>query len=243
MPARPDLPRGLVWFDEPVPPAPQARLSRSRIVEAALAIADDDVLGEVTMRAIAARLGSRTPMSLYRYVGSKDGLVDLMVDEVYGEISIPDDGSWRDRLLALGRSARAATTRHPWFARMAFSRPPLGPHALTMYDRALAALADLGLTEHQKMEFVGTVLGQVLAAGLAELEERRMRERVGLHTDAELADAARPYLERIAAEGRHPHFSRWARDPARTTGPHDDPFDRVLGWLLDGLSREYTPQG
>jgi AcrR family transcriptional regulator len=201
------------------------------------------VLGEVTMRAVAARLGSRTPMSLYRYVFSKDGLVDLMVDEVYGEIMIGDDGTWRDRLEALGRSARAATQRHPWFARMAFSRPPFGPNALAVFDGALAALDGLGLTEQQKMEFVSTVMGQVLAAGLAELEERTMRERVGLRTDAELADSARPYLERIAAEGRYPHFSAWALDPERPAEPESDPFDRVLGWLLDGLAGNIPPRG
>jgi AcrR family transcriptional regulator len=226
---------GLVWFDEPPPPRATERLSRERIVAAAIALADDDVRGEVTMRAIAARLGSRTPMSLYRYVGSKNGLADLMVDEVYAEISVPGDGDWRTKLQGLGRSAWQATQRHPWFARLAFSRPPFGPHALAMYDAALAALDDLGLDAARRMSFVSTVLGQVLSSGLAVLEERSMRERVGLRTDAELAEVARPYLERIAADGRYPHFSRWAQDPARFDAV-PDPFEQILEWLLDGLA-------
>src|SRR5687768_16809107 len=99
----PSQPGGLVWFDEPAPPRASEQLSRERIVAAAIALADADVRGEVTMRAVAARVGSSTPMSLYRYVGSKDGLTDLMVDEVYGELKVPQ-GEWRTGLRGLGLS-------------------------------------------------------------------------------------------------------------------------------------------
>src|SRR5690349_9894115 len=61
-----DAAMSLVWFDEPAPPRSEG-LSRERIVAAAIALADADVRGEVTMRAVAARVGSTTPMSLYRY--------------------------------------------------------------------------------------------------------------------------------------------------------------------------------
>ena len=134
---------GVVWFDEPQPSA--GRLSRDRIVEAAIELADADVRGEVTMRAVATRLGSSTPMSLYRYVGSKDGLTDLMLDRVTAEIVVPAEGTWQERLRGLALSARAAVQRHPWFARLTFSRPPLGPHSLAVFDAALAALEPLGV--------------------------------------------------------------------------------------------------
>jgi hypothetical protein len=74
----------------------------------------------------------------------------------------------------------------------------------------------------------------VLGSGLALLEERTMRARVGLPTDADLDKAVTPYLERIAAAGRHPHFSRWASDPRRRT-PEPQSFEQILEWLLDGL--------
>ncbi|WP_219417847.1 TetR/AcrR family transcriptional regulator C-terminal domain-containing protein [Pseudonocardia nigra] len=227
-------PTGLVWFDPP--PRTAERFSREMIVTAAVELADEDVRGEVTMRAVAARVGARTPMSLYRYVGNKDGLVDLMLDEVYGEIVVPEPGDWRACLRELGSSGWEAVQRHPWFARLSFSRPPLGPHALAMYDRSLAALDGLGLDAATRMGFVGTVLGHVLSSGLALLEERAMRERAGLRTDGELTEAVRPYLDRIAREGRHPHFSRWAADPARLE-PAPQSFEQVLEWLLDGLER------
>lgn len=229
-------PDGLVWFDEPAPPRATEQLSRERVVAAAIALADADVRGEITMRAIAARLGVRSPMALYRYVGSKDGLVDLMLDEVYGEITVPPPDEWRACLRGLGVSAWETVQRHPWFARLAFSRPPLGPHALGVYDAALAALAPLELDAATRMGFVDTVLGQVIGSGLALLEERAMRQRAGLHSDEQLTAAARPYLERITAAGRHPHFIRWANDPRRHD-PAPQTFEQVLDWLLDGLER------
>jgi AcrR family transcriptional regulator len=230
----------LVWFDEPAPPRGE-QLSRERIVAAAIALADADVRGDFTMRAVAARAGSSTPMSLYRYVGSKDGLTDLMVDEVYGEIEVPA-GDWRASLRGLGLSGWEAVQRHPWFARLAFSRPPLGPHALALYDAALAPLDAFDLAAAERMGAVSTVLGHVFGSGLALLEERAMRERAGLPTDEDLADAARRYLQRITEEGRYPHFIRWANDPTRLD-PAPQSFERILEWLLDGIEGSVTPRG
>lgn len=235
-PRSPEGPGGLVWFDDPAPPPATERLSRERVVAAAIAHADADPGGEVTMRALADRLGTRSPMALYRYVGSKDGLTDLMTDAVYGEIEVPAGAGWRAGLRGMGLSGWAAVQRHPWFARLAFSRPPLGPNALALYDAGLAVVEPLGLDAAPRMNVVSTVLGQVLGSGLALLEEQTMRRRVGLPGDEDLAEAVRPYLERIVAENRYPHYARWATDPDRDAdGP--PPFDQVLDWLLDGLER------
>lgn len=228
-------PGGLVWFDEPPPPPATEQLSRERVVAAAIALADASSSGEITMRAIANRLGSRSPMALYRYVGSKDGLTDLMADEVYGEITVPPPGDWRSCLREMGLSAWAAVQRHPWFARMAFSRPPVGPNALRLYDSAFAAVDELGLEAAARVGFINAVLGQVFGSGLALLEELAMRERTGLTSDSDLEEAARPYLERIKAEGRYPHYIRWLTDPNRMAEVVT--FEQQLEWQLDGLQR------
>ncbi len=227
-------PHGVVWFEEP--PQAAGRLSRGRIVDAAIELADADARGEVTMRAIATKLGSSTPMSLYRYVGSKDGLTDLMLDRVNGEITVPADGPWQERLRGLALSARAAVRRHPWYARLTFSRPPFGPNALAIFDAALAALEPLDLDAATRMGFVSTVLGHVYATGLAELEESTMRDRIGLATDAELNEVAAPYHQRITDEGRYPHYISWVNDPARF-GPGPT-FEQTLDWLIAGLATQ-----
>lgn len=225
---------GLIWFDHPEPSGGAERLSRSRIVEAAMALADEEPGGAVTMRAVAGRLGVRSPMALYRYVASKDGLDDLLVDAVYGTVTVPVGQGWRAALHGLGHSGRDAMLCHPWAARLAYSRPPIGPNALRLYDSALSELDPLGLDAATRMGFVNTVLGHVFGSGLALLEERAMRARVGQATDADLGSAVAPYLVRVAEGGHHPHFSRWAADAGRHE-PQPQTFGQILEWLLDGL--------
>src|SRR3954453_17722428 len=77
----------LIWT-QPPPPARQRNLGRPEIVAAAMAVADEGGAEAVTMKAVAARLGPYTPMALYRYVGSKDGLVDLMLDAAIAEVAL-----------------------------------------------------------------------------------------------------------------------------------------------------------
>ena len=226
-----------LWLDEPDAPRSRPALTREGVVQAAIALADEQADGQITMRTLAERLGVRSPMALYRYVGSKDGLADLMADHVYGLFLVTSGEGWRPALRELGRSGWTAVQAHPWFARLAFARPPLGPNALAVYEAALAELDPLGLPASTRMGFINTVLGHVLGSGLALLEEQTMRAGIGIDMDGdeELAAAAVPYLARIAAEGRHPHFSRWAADPQRHV-PAPQDFEAILEWLLDGLA-------
>jgi AcrR family transcriptional regulator len=224
-----------VWFTDP--PHTEG-LSRERIVATAIELADAAPRGEITMRGLASRLGVRSPMALYRYVTSKDGLVDLMADEMYGLVHVDRGAGWRPALRSLGLSAWETVQAHPWFARLAFSRPPLGPRALDMYEAALAELEPLSLPAAERMGAVSTVLGHVFGSGLALLEERMMRTGTGLTTDQDLAAAAAPYLERIAEAGAHPHFSRWAADPDRLQSLPQG-FAEILEWLLTGLAEQF----
>src|ERR1700761_4851102 len=119
----------MVWFDTPPPPRATPQLSRDRVVGAAVELADRQPAGEITMRALATELGVRSPMALYRYVGSKDGLADLMADQVYGEMRVPRGDGWRPALAGLGRRwarTRSASTTPPWpsWSRSAWTRPP-----------------------------------------------------------------------------------------------------------------------
>ena len=110
---------GLVWFDEPARPKTTEQLSRERIVATAIELADHELDGEITMRALAARLGVRSPMALYRYVGSKHWLSDLMADQIYAEIQVPTGEGWRAALRGLGQTgwaaAAATSVRHDGF--------------------------------------------------------------------------------------------------------------------------------
>ena len=62
-----------------------------------------------------------------------------------------------------------------------------------------------------------------------------MRAGAGPATDQDLAAAAAPHLEPVAARGAHPHFSRWAADPDRLR-PAPQGFEEILDWLISGLA-------
>ncbi|WIY78456.1 TetR/AcrR family transcriptional regulator [Streptomyces anulatus] len=154
-------------------PAPER--SRTQITAAALALADAEGLAAVSMRALAQRLGTG-PASLYRYVGSRDELLDLMADAVAGELDLSGatGGDWLDDLVGLALQSRDAHVRHPWLADLNDRRGEvLGPHAIDYLDHALGILAPAPGTAGQKLEAIG------LLGGLAVLFARR--EAAGVH--------------------------------------------------------------
>ncbi|WP_030445324.1 TetR/AcrR family transcriptional regulator [Actinocatenispora sera] len=227
----------LVWdLPEPTGRAAGPALSRESIVRAALTIADADGAEAVTMRRVATALGSSTPMSLYRYVGGKHGIVDLMLDAVYGEIELPavPSGDWRADLTLLAHRERDTLRRHPWFVALSHHRPMFGPNALWHNEWALRAVDGLGLDVTTMMSIVGMVLGHAQSYAQHEAEEARMRSRIGVTTDAELRATATAHVDRITADPRYPTLARWI-DEAHDVDP-DRQFTLGLDCLLDGIA-------
>lgn len=140
----------LLWRDE-IPAGPTrgrpARLSVDEVVAAGIALADDEGLGSVTMRAVAARLHA-APMALYAHVPDKTTLLALMTDHVlaqmpHGEYERLDD--WRERLARVAADNRELHLEHAWLATAGPDPTPIGPGAVGKYERELRALAPLGL--------------------------------------------------------------------------------------------------
>ena len=107
----------LLWREPgPADPrrGPRQSLSVERVAATAIALADTDGLGSVTMRAVANALGV-VPMSLYTYVPGKAELLDLMLDTVYRQMPRGDLSGmpWRERLAAVAQENRDLFTRHP----------------------------------------------------------------------------------------------------------------------------------
>ena len=91
-------------------------LTRQRVIEGAVALADEVGIHPLTIRALAERLGVK-PMALYHHVAGKEQIIDGMVDHVFAEIALPPEGmEWRAALRVRSRSARDVLARHPWAA-------------------------------------------------------------------------------------------------------------------------------
>ena len=123
-------------------------LNREAIVAAAIRILDDDGLDGFTMRRVADALGAGAA-SLYWHVGSKEGLLDLVFEEVIGEQQVPDADPtcWRDQLKDAARTMRATILRHRDIVRISIGRVPMGPNALRYSDRVLAILRAGGASD------------------------------------------------------------------------------------------------
>lgn len=222
----------LVWAREQRAPRRQGP-SIDRIVAAGVRIADSEGAQAVSMRRVAADLGSGTA-SLYRYVDSRDDLIDLMIDSVRGEIAPPaPTGHWRADLTAHARHLRATLLRHPWLGLEIAGRPALGPNSLREQESVLAAAfeftPDIALATH----IVDAVGAYVFGATTREFAERRAHHRTGLSED-EWRETVTPYLRNVLAAGEHPHLSRRIAEAPDPTP--DDNFAFGLTALLNGIA-------
>jgi AcrR family transcriptional regulator len=141
-----------------IPPPPWQRLpdrkarrrrepiSRDAIVAAAVRLLDREGLAALSMRRLAEELGTGAA-SLYWHVGSKDGLLDLVLDQVIGESEVPepDAAHWKEQLKEVARAQRRISLRHPYIVRISIGRIPMGPNALRYSEAVLAILRAGGL--------------------------------------------------------------------------------------------------
>lgn len=219
----------LVWErPEPADRPVLAPLSRQRIARAAIRLADANGLEAVSLRKVAAALDVG-PMRLYGYIGTKDELLDLMVDAVHAEIRPAGDG-WRQVLRSLAETTRQTVHRHEWLADLIGGRPQLGPHALARGEAVFAAMG--GVDVDIVMPVVAAVDAYVIGAVRREIAERRAERATGMDKRQWQA-AFGPYLEQIFATGRFPALATVVRDGAHLDT--DQTFRTGLDFLLDGI--------
>ncbi len=145
---------------------PKPGLSVDAIVDAAVRVADAEGLEAVSMARVAKELGFTT-MSLYRYLGSKDELLQLMWNaSAQGVESLVLDGDgWRDRLRQWTLIQREMMDRHPWITQMPMAAPPLAPNSLTFVERGLETLDGTGLPDADKIRVIGLLSSYALSEG------------------------------------------------------------------------------
>jgi AcrR family transcriptional regulator len=125
---------------------PRQTLTRDRVLEGAVALADEIGIEELTIRRLAEVLGTK-PMTIYYHVPSKDEIVDGMVEVVFSEIDKPPaDEDWRSAIRRRCVSARTVISRHPWAAPLMESRTSPGPENLGHHEAVLACLRRGGLS-------------------------------------------------------------------------------------------------
>ena len=126
--------------------APRGRLSRERVVAAAVALAQREGIESLTMRRLADELGVGA-MSLYHHVPNKEELLDAMIDVVFGEIELPTtDVDWKTAMRRRAISTREVLNRHRWAVGLMESRTTPGPASLRLHEAVLACLREGGFS-------------------------------------------------------------------------------------------------
>ncbi|MFC4017135.1 TetR/AcrR family transcriptional regulator [Micromonospora sp. GCM10011542] len=190
--------------------------SRDAIVAAAIALADAEGLAAVSMRAVATALGTGAG-SLYRYLSSRDDLLDLMADRVAGELRpYPEaDGDRLDTMVLLARRQLDLHRRHPWLADATGRVSGIGPESLAWFDNCLRVMAPVRCAVTAKFEAIAMMTGVVSLFARSETASRSF-------TFAGVDVAAYPHLA-----------AAFTQPPA--PAPPTDLFERTLRSLLTGL--------
>lgn len=225
-------PGGSIWTrPERSARGPAPEHSRAEIASAGIALADAAGLGAVTMRSVAAAIGTG-PASLYRYVANRAELLELMADQARGELAYDGAGTGEPAawLLALAREGHALYLRHPWLLAIPAAPVP-GPNAVAFIERCLAALSSVDLPGPAKLETIGLFSGAIRLLAQTEVDQRQAGQDA-----AEWQSGLAAYLAQIAAAGQHPHLAAALADAPPADAQHDaDFFGRAMTRLLAGL--------
>lgn len=144
-------------------------LSRKRVLQAALAIADREGLDALTMRRLGSELGV-DPMSVYNYVEGKDSLLDGLVELLWEDVTSPAKGAdWTGQLQTFARSLRKVFHRHPQAAPLLLGRNVLPLPALLLFHEHLEDLEAAGFDRQSAAEALRTLVSYGIGYGLAEL--------------------------------------------------------------------------
>ncbi|MEU9074030.1 TetR/AcrR family transcriptional regulator [Kitasatospora sp. NPDC048538] len=216
----------------PAAPARKRPITVERITDAALEVVATEGYDALTVRRVAAVLGTG-PSSLYAHIVNKDDLDDLLVGRLYAEVVVPapDPGAWRGQLVGVYTQIRDLYLTYPGVSRAALAVVPTNLATLRVGEGILAILLAGGL-DPRTAGWARDALS--LYVGAYALEQSMVRQR-RRHEDQEWVLGPEELLERFGAlpAEQFPHTRRHAAELVSGTG--HDRFAFALGLLLDGL--------
>jgi DNA-binding transcriptional regulator YhcF (GntR family) len=219
-------------------PGDQRSPTADDVVRTAMAVADAEGLGSLSMRRIATDLGIPT-MSLYGHVRGREDLLARMLDAVYAESPLPDPlpAGWRERSEACARILWSAFQRHPWAAHvMSMTRPQVVPNGVAHTEALLSVFGEVPgrhLDINTRMHLAVSVFQLVRGIGVSIEPALQARQDSGL-TDEEWMDRALPDLRAVVDRRRFPHLAVATSSDVDLT--LDSLFEFGLARLLDGYA-------
>jgi AcrR family transcriptional regulator len=211
------------------------KLTRERVLSAAIAVADAGGTAALTIRSVAAELGVK-PMSLYHHVANKEAIVDGVIDVVFSEIALPPkDTDWRTAMRHRAHSARAVLRRHPWATPLMESRTNPGPATLHHHDAVLGALRTAG--------FPLTLAGHAYSLLDSYIYGFALEEAALPFTPQTATEAVTNYMTAFQPD-QYPYLVEYAQDRVMQPGyDYSEEFTFGLELILSGLEQQLTGPG
>jgi len=202
-------------------------LSRARIVEAALALVDQEGLSALSTRRLGVRLRCEA-MSIYHHFPSKQHLLDAMVDHVIGGIELPPGGGdalqrVRETLVAY----RAMAHRHPAFFPYVAVHRLNTPTGVRFIDRVLGLIRAAVVDDQLAARYFRVVGYYLVGAALDETAGYAKGPSAAEPVDDATIRAECPELTRAA-----PYFQR---------GHWDATFDLGIDALMVAMAADAKP--
>jgi AcrR family transcriptional regulator len=207
---------------------PRVPLNRERVLRAAVAFADENGIGTLSMRKLGEAVGVEA-MSLYNHVTNKGDLLDGMIDVVFSEIDLPPGGAdWKTAMRQRALSVRDVLSRHRWAIGLMESRTSPGPATLRHHDAVIGCLRDAGfpveLAAHAYSVLDSYIYGFTL-------QERGLP----FNTPAESSALAQAMLARFPAD-QYPHLTELTLTHVLQPGyDYGNEYEFGLDLILDGL--------
>lgn len=174
-------------------------------------------------------------MSLYHHIGSKDELVDALVDWVFLLIELPDpEQPWRTAMARRASSARTVLAAHPWALGILESRTHPGPALLRHHDAVLGSLRRGGFSIDLAAHAFSTIDAYVYGFVLTEL-----------HLPFTPGEGAEELVEQLALPvAEYPHLAELiATTVAGQDYAYADEFTDGLEMILDALAARHAAAG
>lgn len=215
-----------------VPRRRKAPLTAERIVATAFELIEAEGYDAVTMRRVAAALGTG-PASLYAHVRSKSELDGLLIGALCARVVLPapERRRWRAQALDVCRCLLDQYLRYPGISRAALAATPTRLDALRLNEGMLALLLAGGAEPQAAAWAVDATFLYVAAYGL----EASLRRHPVEDADGRVLDRAETIERlRMLPVDRFPHTVALAAEV--TAGAGHDRFDFTIGLLLAGAA-------
>jgi AcrR family transcriptional regulator len=208
----------------------RAPLSRERLLQAAIELADASGLESLTMRRLAQELGVEA-MTLYYYVANKDDILRGIADMVVGEIDLPQPAAdWRTAIRRMALSAYEILTRHPWAASLVLSVGGVSPARLQYMEAILGTFRAAGFSADETDHAYHAVESHIMGFTLWEVG-------MNLGSRKELVGLATAFLDQLPAD-EFPAVTEHVHQHLRERRSDDEgEFAFGLDLILDGLGR------